>query len=373
MGAAAGLRGTLSARATVVLLVGTHRGLFRAVSGPGRRSWRLEGPQLAGFEVYHARMDPRDPRRGWAAVRHPAWGAHLHVTRDGGRSWNPLPGRPAFPEASGRVVEAVWSVSPGGADEPGRLWAGTEPAGLFTSPDGGETWRWIRSLDEHPTRSAWQPARGGLALHSIQVDPRRSDRVYAAVSAGGCYRSDDAGATWRPINRGVRSEFLPGPPPEAGQCVHALRVHPARPDRLYQQNHCGTYRSDDRGDGWTEITGDLPSDFGYGIALDPREPDRAWVIPEESSHMRAVCDGRLRVFETEDAGATWTARAEGLPGERAYVSVLREALCADGGDPCGVHFGTTTGQLFTSRDGKGWTETARYLPKILSVTAAPAP
>ena len=354
----------------MVLLVGTHRGLFRAVSSRERRDWRLEGPYLAGFEVYHALLDPRDPRRGWAALRHPVWGARIHATLDGGRSWEPLPGRPAFPEATDRAVKAVWSLSPGGAEEPERLWAGTQPAGLFTSTDGGSTWSWVRSLDEHPTRDAWQPARGGLALHSIQVDPERPQRVYVALSAGGCYRTDDGGSSWTAINGGVRSEFLPGPPPVAGQCVHALRLHPARPDRLYQQNHCGIYRSDDRGETWTEITGELPSDFGYVVGLDPRDPDRAWVIPEESSHMRSVCEGRLRVYETEDAGGRWTAREAGLPQEHAYVSVLREALCTDGEEPCGVHVGTSTGHLFTSRDGRRWSETARYLPRILSLTAA---
>jgi hypothetical protein len=363
----------VSGAAALVLTVGTRRGLFRLVSDPERSSWELEGPFLVGFEVYHALLDPRDPRRGWAALRHPVWGAHVHVTRDGGRSWEPLPGRPAFPEDTGRTVEALWHVAPGGPERPERLWAGSEPAALFTSEDGGATWSWVRSLDEHPTRGRWQAAKGGMALHSIQVDPSDPDRVYVAVSAGGCYRTEDAGESWTPINAGVRADFLPGPPPEAGQCVHALRLHPALPSRLYQQNHCGTYRSDDRGSSWVEITGELPSDFGYVIGLDPRHPDHAWVIPEESSHMRSVCDARLRVFETSDAGARWTAREEGLPQRHAYASVLREAMCTDGRDPCGVHFGTSTGQLFTSPDGRRWTEAARYLPKILSVTASPAP
>jgi len=356
----------------VTLLVGTRRGLFRFTSDRDRTTWILDGPLLPGLEVYHAFLDPADPERGWAAVRHPAWGARVHVTRDGGRTWDPLPARPAFPGEAGRAVEAIWHVARGGASEPGRLWAAAEPAALFTSHDGGESWSWVRSLDEHPTRGSWQPARGGLALHSVQVDPEDPARVYVALSAGGCYRSDDAGASWKAINAGVRAEFRPGPLPEAGQCVHALRLHPARPERLYQQNHCGTYRSDDRGESWTEITSDLPSDFGYGIGLDPRDPDRAWVVPEESSYMRAVCGGRLRVFETTDAGASWTARHEGLPQANAWVSVLREALCTDDTEPSGVHFGTTTGQLFTSPDGRRWTETARYLPSILSVTASAA-
>lgn len=360
----------MSRRAAVELLVGTRRGLFRLSAARGRTDWRVDGPHIAGFEVLHAVRDPADPDRGWAAVRHPVWGGQIYRTRNGGRSWEPLPARPAFPEGADRTVEAVWHVTPGGAGAPDRLWAGTEPAGLFLSEDAGESWRWIRSLDEHPTRSAWQPAKGGLALHSIQVDPERPDRLYVALSAGGCYRSEDGGASWTAINAGVRADYLPDPVPEAGQCVHSLRLHPARPDRLYRQSHCGTWRSDDRGDSWTEITDGLPSDFGYVVGLDPQDPDRAWVVPQESSHMRSVCGGSLRVFETLDGGASWEARDEGLPAEHAYVSVLREALAVDPLDPCGVHFGTSTGHLFTSPDGRSWREAAGYLPRILSVTAA---
>lgn len=355
---------------SVLLLVGTRKGLFRLASTPERRDWRVEGPFLEGYEVYHARLDPRRPGHGWAAVRHEVWGAHLYGTEDGGRSWGPLPGRPSFPEGGDRTVEAIWHVAPGGEDDPERLWVGVEPAALFTSGDGGTTWRWIRSLEEHPTRGSWQPAKGGLALHSIQVDPRDPRRIYAALSAGGCYRTDDGGESWAAINDGVRADFLPTPTPRAGQCVHALRVHPARPDRLYQQNHCGTYRSDDRGESWTEISGNLPSDFGYVVGLDPADPGRCWVVPEESSHMRSVCDGRLRVFETDDAGASWTARTSGLPQEHAYVSVLREAMATDGLAPCGVYLGTSTGHLFASRDGAEWRLVVAYLPKILSVSAA---
>lgn len=355
----------------VVLLAGTRKGLFRATSPAGDRTeWTLEGPFLEGYEVYHALLDPRDLRTGYAAVRHDVWGCHLFRSEDAGASWTQLPGRPSFPADSGRSVEAVWHVAPGPEGRPGRLYAGGEPAALFASDDRGESWRWTRSLADHPTRESWQPAKGGLALHSIQVDPRDPSRRYVALSAGGCYRTDDDGESWRAVNHGVRADFLPTPLPEAGQCVHSLRLHPARPDRLYQQNHCGTYRSDDRGESWTEITEGLPSDFGYVVGLDPRDPDRCWVIPEESSHMRSVCDGKLRVFETGDGGASWTPRDGGLPREHAYVSVLREAMDTDGLEPCGVYFGTSTGHLFASPDGREWGLVAAYLPRVLSVTAA---
>lgn len=354
----------------VILLVGTRKGLFRAASGPDRTDWSLEGPFIDGFEIYHARLDPRRPVTGYAAVRHDVWGAHLYGTRDAGRSWEQLVGRPAFPDDADHDLDAIWHVAPGAPDDPQHLLVGVEPAALFESRDGGGSWSWIRSLEEHPTRRRWQGAKGGLALHSIQVDPRHAGRIYVALSAGGVYRTDDGGESWSPVNRGVRADFLPERYPEAGQCVHCLRLHPGRPDRLYQQNHCGTYRTDDRGESWTELRGGLPSDFGYVVGLDPEDPDRCWVIPEESSHMRSVCDARLRLYETRDAGESWTPRTEGLPQRHAYVSVLREAMDTDGLSPCGVHFGTSTGHLFSSPDGERWNRVAGYLPRILSVSAS---
>ncbi len=357
----------------VTLLVGTRKGLFVATSDAMRAAWELDGPHIEGHEVYHAIVDPRDGRNAYAAVDHVVWGTHVYRSRDLGRSWEQLPGRPALPPEAGRQVAAIWHLAPGGVEEPRRLYAGVEPGALFVSDDLGESWRWVESLDQQPTRRLWQPAKGGLALHSIQVDPRDPGIVYVSLSAGGVYRTDDRGATWRPVNRGVRADFLPDPMPEAGQCVHNVRLHPAAPDRLYQQNHCGFYRSDDRGETWVELSDGLPSDFGYALALDPSDPARCWVIPEESSHMRSVCDARLRVFETTDAGRSWTAREEGLPQAHAYVSILREAMASDGLEPCGVYFGTSTGQLFGSRDGRRWELIAGFLPKVLSVTASAGP
>ncbi len=357
----------------VRLLVGTRRGLFVVSSDASRLKWRIDGPHMAGYEVYHAIIDPRDGRSGYAAANHPVWGAHVYRSSDGGAHWEQLPERPAFPTDSGHELRAIWHLAAGDAGRPGRLYVGAEPGALFASDDSGGSWAWIRSLETHPTRALWQPAKGGLALHSIQLDPRDPARLYVALSAGGVYRTDDDCRSWLPINAGVRADFLPENLPVAGQCVHSVRLHPAETDRLYQQNHCGLYRSDNRGENWIEISDGLPSDFGYVVGLDPADPRRCWVIPEESSHMRAVCDQRLRVFETHDSGGSWTARDHGLPQEHAYVSVLREAMATDGLDPCGVYFGTSTGHLFGSRDGRRWSALATYLPKILSVTAAVDP
>jgi photosystem II stability/assembly factor-like uncharacterized protein len=351
----------------VLALIGTRRGLFRALSDGDRRHWTVDGPAIAGYEVYHAILDPRDPRTGYAAVRHEVWGAHVYRSRDAGRTWEPLATRPSFAEQDGRAVRAIWHLCPGGHSEPGTLYAGVEPAALFVSRDQGDSWEHIRSIEEHPTASSWQPAKGGLALHSIQVDATNPDRIFAAVSAGGAYRSDDRGKSWAAVNSGVRAEFLPDTRPEAGQCVHCVRLHPVSTDRLYQQNHCGTYRTDDSGETWVEITAGLPSDFGYVVGIDPSDPDRCWVIPEESSHLRAVCEGRLRIYETVDAGRSWKARTQGLPQEQAWLTVLREALATDGLQPCGVYFGTSTGHVFASADGAEWQEIARHLPKVLSV------
>lgn len=347
------------------LLVGTRRGLFRGERSPD--GWTLSEPMLVGREVFHAFLDPRDGRTAWAASRHEVWGAHIHRSDDGGRSWTVLEAAPAYPDERG--LDAIWFLAPGPPDEPDTLWAGIQPAGLFVSRDRGESWRPVSSLNDHPTNESWQPAGGGLALGNIQHDPEEPRRLYCSLSAGGCYRSDDGGESWRPINRGVRADFLPDPAPETGQCVHKLLVHPLRPERLYQQNHCGTYRSDDRGEQWVEITHGLPSDYGYALALDPHDPDTLFVVPEESSHMRATVGGKLRVYRSTDAGRSWRPLIRGLPQHHAYVSVLRDAMVTDDRNPCAVYVGTSTGHLFVGEyRGEQFRVAAGFLPKILSVT-----
>jgi photosystem II stability/assembly factor-like uncharacterized protein len=352
----------------VQLLIGTKRGLFVARSRAARDDWSISPPLLVGHEVYHAIVDPRDGTTAYAATDHSVWGAHVHRSDDQGATWSVMPHAPHH--ADERGLKAVWYVAPGSMDEPDTVFAGIEPAGLFRSDDRGESWRAVDAVNDHPTNDTWQPAGGGLALHSIIVDPAEPQRIYCALSAGGVYRSDDGGASWQAKNAGTRADFLPERLPPTGQCVHKLLLHPLMPERLYQQNHCGTYRSDDRGDSWIEITANLPSDFGYALALDPRDADTLFVIPEESSHMRATIDGRLRVYRSRDAGASWQALENGLPQQHAYVQILRDAFAADALEPLGLYFGTSTGHLFASRDGgESWTMVAGFLPKILSVTA----
>lgn len=353
----------------VILFVGTQRGLFVLGSDAERSRWTISAPHLVGHEVYHAFLDPRNGTTAWAATDHKVWGSHVHRSDDRGTNWQVLEAAPHY--ADDRGLKAIWALAPGPAGEPDLLYAGIEPAGLFVSHDRGGSWTGVDALNDHPTNTTWQPAGGGLALHSMIVDPRNPARLYCALSAGGVYRSDDGGASWTALNRGVRADFLPVRYPEAGQCIHKLILHPARPDRLYQQNHCGVYRSDDRGEHWTEITEGLPSEFGYALAVDPTDPDTVFVIPEESSHMRATVDGRLRVFRSRDAGASWEALERGLPQANAYVQILREGMATDTLNPLGLYFGTTTGHLFASRDGgESWEMIAGFLPKILSVTAA---
>jgi photosystem II stability/assembly factor-like uncharacterized protein len=326
------------------LLVGTRRGLFVFQSDGTSR-----GPFLAGREVYHAIFDARTGSY-WAATDHAVWGAHLHTSKDG-ENWEVLEQAPHFHDERG--LKAIWFIAPGPDDS---MLAGIEPAGLFVSR--GADWQPITTLNDHPTRKQWQPAGGGLALHSIIVD---RSTWFCAISAGGTYRSDDGGVSWSPKNKNVRADFQPERYPDAGQCVHKMLMIDGR---LYQVNHCGVYRSDDRGDNWTEITEGLPSEFGYALAVLDR--DTLLVIPEASSDMRATPEGKLRVYRSNDAGITWLALTEGLPQENAYISVLREGMCAIGDE---VYFGTSSGHLFASSNrGERWTMLAGFLPRILSVT-----
>ena len=351
----------------VRIFVGTRRGLFHLTADEKRTTWTTSPPLLPGREIY---VIARDPRNGaiWAGSNHKVWGPHLHRSTSNGEEWEVMENAPHYDDERG--LKAVWSIAAGGADQPGRLYAGIEPAGMFQSDDGGGTWSEVRSLNQHSTASAWQPAGGALALHSIAIDPRNSQRIICGVSAGGFYRSDDGGASWQALNQNVRADFLPQPYPAAGQCVHKVVMHPANPDRIYQQNHCGVYRSDDAGNTWIEAFSGLPSVYGYALAVDPRDPNTAFVIPEESSNMRTTIGGRLRVYRTTDAGNAWQGIGRGMPQEHAYVSVLREGMATDELDPAGVYFGTSGGHLFASRNrGESFTMIAGFLPRILAVTA----
>ena len=348
------------------LLVGTEKGLFRVHFDVERRV-RLDGPHLAGYRVQHVVSSPHRPRELLAAVDHPVWGSHLHRSDDGGANWTSLDATPQHPPGRHpQSLKALWHLawSPDGR----RLYAGIDPAGLFASDDGGVTWRDVPALNDHPTRLAWEPSRGLFALHSICVDAQDPTHLVVAISAGGVYSSVDAGASWVPANAGVRAEHLPERYPVAGHNVHRVVMHPLDGRRLYRQCYNGTYRSDDGGVTWTEITGGLPSDFGYAIACDPFDPDTVWQIPESSSHLRTTVDGKLRVFRSADAGCSWVSASAGLPQQDAYVTVLRDAMDADHRARGRVAFGTSSGHVFvTGNGGDEWTLAAEFLPRVLCV------
>ena len=353
----------------VTLYVGTQKGLFRLRSDAQRKQWRMDGPHVPGYEIIHVCVSPTDPSLLYLAAKHSVWGAHVYRSADAGGTWHSLDGTPHHDTGTGRTgLKAIWylTASPDGR----RLYAGIDPAGLFTSDDGGHSWAPVRSLNEHPSRDTWEPAKGGFSLHSIYVNPSDPGNIVCGISAGGVYRTTDGGQSWEPANHGVRAENLPNRFPESGQNVHRLVMHPARPQRLYRQCYNGTYRSDDGARSWTEITEGLPGDFGYAIATHPAEPDTVFQIPESGAHLRTVVDGRLRVFVSRDAGVSWQSRSSGLPGENAWITVLREAMDTDGLEPCGLYFGTSGGHVFASPDTAGhWTPLAGYLPRVLCVRA----
>ncbi|HET7202492.1 MAG TPA: hypothetical protein VFI92_03910 [Steroidobacteraceae bacterium] len=358
-------RGTLGRSSR--LLVGTEKGLFRIRVGADRGSVQIDGPHLAGWRIQHVAATPRRPRELLAAVDHPVWGSHIHRSDDGGARWTSLDATPQHPPGRhGSVLHAVWHLA--WSADGDRLYAGIDPAGLFSSDDGGASWHDVTALNEHSTRAAWEPSRGLFALHSICVDRQDPARLVVAVSAGGVYRSEDAGASWRPANAGVRAENLPERYPVAGHNVHRVVMHPLDGRRLYRQCYNGTYRSDDGGATWTEITDGLPSDFGYAIACDPFDPDTVWQVPESSSHLRTTVDGRLRVFRSDDAGRHWASVSHGLPQQHAYVTVLRDAMDADSRARGQVAFGTSSGHVFLTRDGgEDWELVADFLPRVSTV------
>lgn len=355
-----------------VLLVGTTKGAFVFRSNAQRTRWELGGPFFHGNAVYALAYDAREgQRRIWAATSS-FWGTLLRSSDDFGKSWtNPQQAPVRFPADTGMSLKNIWQITLGPADEPDVLYCGVEPAALFETRDAGETWSMVRGLFDHPHRPRWMPGNGGLALHSIVLDPSSKQRMYIAISSGGVYRTDDGGASWAARNQGIRAPFMPEKNPEFGQCVHKIALHPARPERLFLQNHRGIYRSDNCADSWTDIANGVPSDFGFPIVMHPHNPDCAYVVPVESEEFRCSCDGRLRVYRTRNAGASWEPLMRGLPQKQAYETVLRDAMTADSYDPAGLYFGTRSGQLFGSRDeGKTWQKIHDSLPSIVCVRSA---
>jgi hypothetical protein len=357
----------------IVVLLGTIKGAFLLRSGPGRRSWERSGPFFPGHAVYALAYDQRAGRsRLWAGPESAHWGASLSHSDDFGRTWSKPDRAPVrFPKATGAALRRIWQIATGRADEPDTLYCGVEPAALFESKNAGETWSLVRGLWDHPHRARWQPGGGGLGLHTILPDASRRGRLFVAISTGGVYRSDDAGTSWKTAHKGVRAQFLPDPHPEFGQCVHKIAGNPARPERLYLQNHWGLYRTDNGGGRWRDIANGVPSDFGFCLAVHPHDPDSAYIVPLESDAFRCTPEGRLRVYRTRNGGASWRPLTKGLPQKDALETVLRDGLATDSLDPAGVYFGTRSGKVYGSRDaGDHWRLLADGLPAVVCVKAA---
>jgi photosystem II stability/assembly factor-like uncharacterized protein len=359
----------MSARNLVML--GTKKGVFVLRSEDGRRNWKSSGPHFEGTPVYHATYDPRN-KVMIATIGSFIKGPTLAKSKDLGKTWKEGRKPPRFPKGSDWSVKQIWHIEPGPEDEPGVVYAGVDPAALFRSEDAGDTWRLVEGLYNQKTRKKWTAGAGGLCLHSILVDPRDPGTIHVAISAVGIMKSTDGGETWAFKNKNIRADFSPNKFPVFGQCAHHIVRHPSRPDVIYQQNHCGQYRSDDNGETWKDIESNLPSRFGFPIGVDYNDPKRVFVAPEVSGAVRLPPGGRFLVWASDDQGRTWEAMGNGLP-KRSYYGVYREGMDTDEEDPCGVYVGTSTGQLLFSRNaGRAWTLVADGLPPILSVSAATA-
>jgi photosystem II stability/assembly factor-like uncharacterized protein len=355
---------------TVLVLVGTKRGLFLLTS-QDRDRWDVEATALKGQRIFNAVLDQRNGHRLFAADNGDFFGSFLRYSDDFGQTWHEPEKGIQFPEDSEQKLNNIWVIEPGRPNEPGIVYAGIDPASLWVSNDGGVHWDLNAGLANHPTRESWQPGAGGLCLHSIIADPSDASRMWIGISAVGCMRTDDGGQSWMFANKNTRADFLPEKYPEFGQCIHRLVQHSTNPDMLYQQNHCGIYKTTNAGDDWIDIQQNLPSDFGFPIALDVHHPETVYVIVEDGMGRNNVSE-QFTVYRTENGGEHWQPLTEGLPaGPGVRLGVLRHGMCTDGKDPCGVYVGTNTGQLFASNNrGDSWRLIADFLPPIYSVTAA---
>ena len=348
----------------LLVLTATGKGAFILEATPDRRDWTLHGPLCDAQPTSHLVADPRTGTI-WAGGGDAWRGPAVWRSTDHGRRFERFDDGLAYPEGEARM-KTVWAL----ARARGRLLAGVEPAGLFESDDDGQTWQHVQGLTDHPSRPEWQPGGGGLILHHVLPHPEDPEQIWVAVSTAGVFHTKDGGRSWTPRNQGTRCDFLATGPtyPEYGQCVHSLAMARTRPDRLYQQNHCGMYRTDDGGRSWTSIEAGLPSDFGFALATHPTDPDTAWLIPLVGAEHRYPPEGRLAVWRTTDAGRTWTDLRQGLPQENAFVCILRQAMATDPLTPTGLYFGTTSGTLYASPDeGRSWTPITRNLPAIRAV------
>ncbi len=368
----------------VRVLVGTRKGAFVLTSDGKRERWDVAGPHFGGWEIYHAAGSPAEPDRLYASQSIGWFGQVIQRSDDGGATWEPVgneftydgvPGTHQWYDGTPHPWEfaRVWHLEPSLTD-PDTVHAGVEDAALFRSTDGGQTWQELPGLREHRSGPHWQPGAGGLCLHTIIQDPIESGRMFIAISAAGVFRTDDAGRSWRAANRGLSSESIPDPDADVGHCVHNLAMHPSRPDVLFMQKHWDVMRSDDAGESWYEVSGDLPTDFGFPIQVHPHEPDTVYVVPITSDSLHYPPEGRLRVYRSRSGGNEWEPLTKGLPQRHCYVNVLRDAMAVDSLDSCGVYFGTTGGQVYASADaGDSWEPIVRDLPSVLSVEVQTLP
>jgi photosystem II stability/assembly factor-like uncharacterized protein len=385
---------------SVRVLVGTRKGAFILTSDGKRRDWQVEGPFFAGWEIYHMKGSPIDTDRIYVSQTSGWFGQLVQCSRDGGKTWF-QPGAPAGEEAppswpakisnkfdydtsaeTGKPLtthqwydgtqhpwefKRVWHFEPSLTD-PETVYAGVEDAALFRSTDGGASWQELSGLRGHGTGPQWQPGAGGMGLHTILLDPSNPQRIYIAISAAGAFRTDDGGQTWKPINKGLRSQYIPSPEAEVGHCVHHVAMHPSRPDVLFMQKHWDVMRSDNAGESWQEVSGNLPTDFGFAIDVHAHEPETLYVVPIKSDSEHFPLEGKLRVYRSRTGGNEWEPLAKGLPERDCYVNVLRDAMAVDTLDDCGIYFGTTGGQVYASADsGDSWSPIVRDLPAVLSV------
>jgi photosystem II stability/assembly factor-like uncharacterized protein len=360
------------------LLVGTRKGAFILSADAARRNWSVAGPHFAGWEIYHLKGSPVDPNRLYASQSSGWFGQIVQRSDDGGRSWAPvgndfqydgIPGTHQWYDGTPHPWEfkRVWHLEPSLTD-PDMIYAGVEDAALFRSGDGGRSWHELSGLRTHTTGAAWQPGAGGMCLHTILPDPGNPDRIYIAISAAGAFRTDDGGATWKPINRGLHSAQIPDPTAEVGHCVHHIAMHKSRPDTLFMQKHWDVMRSDDAGESWHEVSGNLPTDFGFAIDVHAHEPETIYVVPIKSDAEHFPLGGQLQVYRSRTGGNDWEPLTRGLPQQDCYVNVLRDAMAVDQLDSCGIYFGTTGGQVYASADsGDTWQAIVRDLPAVLSV------
>jgi len=387
------------------VLAGTRKGAFILTSDAKRKKWKVDGPHFAGWEIYHMKGSPVDPNRLYASQTSAWFGQIIQRSDDGGKTWDTPGGGPAVTPQGMATGESnkfvydtssetgkpltthqwydgtqhpwefkrVWHLEPS-LDDPDTVYAGVEDAALFRTTDGGKSWHELAGLRGSDTGPKWQPGAGGLCLHTILPDPKDRQRMFIAISAAGAFRTDNAGKTWKPINHGLHSQYIPDPNAEVGHCVHRIAMHPSRPKALFMQKHWDVMRSDDAGDSWREVSGNLPSDFGFPIDVHAHEPETVYVVPIKSDSEHFPPDGKLRVYRSRTGGNEWQELTKGLPQRDCYVNVLRDAMSVDSLDPCGIYFGTTGGQVYASADsGDSWNPIVRDLPAVLSVEVQTLP